>query len=380
MENNSDKGNHLSRCSVLRFSNIVSSLSIEQQDAVREIGFGSLLDKRSITVHGMEYKLTPETFTSVMGVGDRGTPIVLGGENSEITDLRAKYCSGKKGIPIAAYINPSYLYALKDVSNIRGKNWANWSFNFLWDEVSKFNENKISSMNGCVIFLMLFYMSSTKFRCEKSVAAHHVLKVTDKLTMVTPQVMGRIEEHMRRNNDLLQKMGLKMDSLTEKVETLERAYFRQEGTNVADDSQSLPTYTGAEATDGPIFSSPNMEMHPLIHAIVTLSDLVREKHTPIEVKERKVVYLSTSTDEEAVLKEKLVEVLQDTIKPKLVPELEDESFAQQEKKCQQSQDFNSLSLGPPQPYRNRKQGRYQLSPYDQVSHGPKPKYRAGPFP
>ncbi|GAY36146.1 hypothetical protein CUMW_279180 [Citrus unshiu] len=219
MENNSDKGNHLSRCSVLRFSNTVSSLSIEQQDAVREIGFRSLLglkygrlrqdlcrllvkqcnvDKRSITVHGMEYKLTPETFTSVMGVGDGGTPIVLGGEDSEITDLRAKYCSGKKGIPIgslddklkinscagedfcilfslfaigtilcpttAAYINPSYLYALKDVSNIRRKNWASWSFNFLWDEVSKFNENKISLMNGCVIFLMLFYMSSTKFQ------------------------------------------------------------------------------------------------------------------------------------------------------------------------------------------------------------------------
>ena len=105
----------------------------------------------------MEYKLTPEIFTSVMGVGDGGTLIVVGGKDSEITDLRAKYCSGKKGIPIgslvdkfktnscaddfyilfslfmigailcptsATYINPSYLYALKDVSNIRGKNWA----------------------------------------------------------------------------------------------------------------------------------------------------------------------------------------------------------------------------------------------------------------
>ena len=135
---------------------------------------------------------------------------------------------------------------------------------------------------------------------------------------------------MRRNNDLLQKMGLKMDSLTEKVETLERAYFRQVGANVTDDSQSLSSITsyiyGAEATDGLIFSSSNMEMHPPIPAIVTLSDLVWEKHTPIEVKERKVVYLSTSTDEEAILKEKLVEVLQDAIKPKFVPELEDEVY------------------------------------------------------
>ena len=43
VENNSDKGNHPSRFSVLRFSNIVSSLSIEQHDAMREIGFRSLL-------------------------------------------------------------------------------------------------------------------------------------------------------------------------------------------------------------------------------------------------------------------------------------------------------------------------------------------------
>ena len=72
---------------------------------------------------------------------------MLGGEDSEITNLRAKYCLGKKGTPIgslvdklktnsyadedfcilfilfvigtilcpttATYINPSYLYALK---------------------------------------------------------------------------------------------------------------------------------------------------------------------------------------------------------------------------------------------------------------------------
>ena len=138
--------------------------------------------------------------------------------------------------------------------------------------------------------------------------------------------MDKMEEHMRRNNDLLQKMSFKIDSLTEKVEKLERTYFHQEKANVADDSQSRPTYTGAEATDGLIFSSPNMEMHPSIPVVVTLSDLVREKRTPIKVKERKSVYLSTSTDEEAVLKEKLAEVLQDAMKPKLVPELQDKVY------------------------------------------------------
>ena len=89
-----------------------------------------------------------------MGVGDRGIPIELTGKDNEIIDLRAKYCSKKKGIPIgilvdklktnncgdfcillslftigtilcptpATYINPSYLHALKYVSNIHAKN------------------------------------------------------------------------------------------------------------------------------------------------------------------------------------------------------------------------------------------------------------------
>lgn len=167
-------------------SNILSSLSTEQQDVVREIGFGRLLglgcgrlrqdlcrllvkqcnvEKRSITVHGIEYKLTLNTFTILIGVGDGGMLIVLVGENSEITDLLAKYCIRKKGIPIdsvadklkiisstnkdfcillslfaigtvfcstpATYINPAYLHALKDVSDIHANNSATLSFNFL---------------------------------------------------------------------------------------------------------------------------------------------------------------------------------------------------------------------------------------------------------
>ncbi|KAH9780573.1 hypothetical protein KPL71_008131 [Citrus sinensis] len=375
VENNSDKGIHLSRCSVLRFSNIISSLSIEQQDAVREIGFGSLLglkcgrlrqdlcrllvkqcnvDKRSITVHGMEYKLTPKTFTSVMGVGDGGTPIVLSGEDSEITDLRAKYCSGKKGIPIgslvdklktnscadedfcilfslfaigtilcptiATYINPSYLYALKDLFYMSS---TKFQLSFVAENGCPLSAWTDSEMKRFLKWRQKYgdfgsnAVSMREISCGTSSAQSEGQIDDGDTTRQHPfhallAVMDRMEEHMRRNNDLLQKISLKMDSLTEKVEKLERSYFRK-GVNVADDSQSSPTYTGAEATDGPIFSSLNMEMHPPIPAVVTLSDLVREKRTPIEVKERKVVYLSTSTDEEAVLKEKLVGVLQDAM-------------------------------------------------------------------
>ena len=37
-----------------------------------------------------------------MGVGDGGIPIMLVGEDSEVNDLRAKYCSRKKGITICS--------------------------------------------------------------------------------------------------------------------------------------------------------------------------------------------------------------------------------------------------------------------------------------
>ena len=67
--------------------------------------------------------------------------------------------------------------------------------------------------------------------------------------------------------------------------------------NVVDDSQSPLTYNGVEATDSPIFFSPNMEMHRPISTVVTLSSPVQEKHKLVEVQDRKVVYLNTSTDE-----------------------------------------------------------------------------------
>ena len=93
---------------------------------MREIGFESLLglrcgglrqdlcrllvkqcnvDSRFITLYGMEDKLTPDTFTSVMGIGDGGTLIVLVGKNSEINGLWANYFLGKKGIPIGTLAN-----------------------------------------------------------------------------------------------------------------------------------------------------------------------------------------------------------------------------------------------------------------------------------
>lgn len=92
---------------------------------------------------------------------------------------------------------------------------------------------------------------------------------------------------------------------------------------MADNSKSSFTYNGAKAANGSIISSSNMEMHPPIPTVVTLSSLVREKCQLVKVQVRKAVYPNTFTDEEVVLKEKLARVLEDMMKPKLVLELEE---------------------------------------------------------
>lgn len=61
------------------------------------------------------------------------------------------------------------------------------------------------------------------------------------------------------------------------------------------------------------------------------------------------------------------------------PNLRDEDIDEPVQLKQEPQTSTSLSVLPTRPSRNRRPGRYQLSPYDQVSRGANPKYKAGPF-
>ncbi|GAY40621.1 hypothetical protein CUMW_053370 [Citrus unshiu] len=61
------------------------------------------------------------------------------------------------------------------------------------------------------------------------------------------------------------------------------------------------------------------------------------------------------------------------------PNLRDEDIDEPVQLKQEPQTSTSVSVLPMRPSRNRRPGRYQLSPYDQVSKGANPKYKAGPF-
>lgn len=162
---------NLSRCRVSAFTKVISTLSPDQQAAIREIGFGSMLELRCdrlrqdfcetlvqqsdtkrhcIVLHSREFCLNPTTFSIVMGIKDGGEPVYIREEAGDIIELHAKYRTSGRGIEIAAaterliasessdddfkimfslfvlgtilcptsasYINPMYMHVLKDCS------------------------------------------------------------------------------------------------------------------------------------------------------------------------------------------------------------------------------------------------------------------------
>ena len=96
---------NLSRCRVSAFSKVISTLSPDQQAAIREIGFGSMpklrcgrlrqdfcetlvqqsdTKRHCIVLHSREFCLNPTTFSIVMGIKDGGEPIYIREEAGDI--------------------------------------------------------------------------------------------------------------------------------------------------------------------------------------------------------------------------------------------------------------------------------------------------------
>lgn len=146
-----------------------------------------------------------------MGIKDGGEPIDIREEAGDITEQRAKYRTGGKGIEIAAvsdklianerndedfkimlclfllrtllyptsasYINSMYLHARKDVQFIEKKNWVTWCFNFLWEGIGKYKDQQVKLDSGCVVFLEV---GLKNLRCHNYlivIKIQHVIKI-----------------------------------------------------------------------------------------------------------------------------------------------------------------------------------------------------------
>ncbi|XP_076946320.1 uncharacterized protein LOC143617738 [Bidens hawaiensis] len=208
------QANLVTRCSPGRLVNVMKRFTPEQKEAVKDIGFGSLLDlkcrtlrrslclwllerfntiRRSLEICGKRIPLSPRDVELVMGLPATGRDVVNSGPDDLVADLRLKYNASNRGISVRFLeerlgepeagddfkrafllyvlgtllcptarldVSPSFLHFLTDMDSVHEYNWAKFLLDKLVREVSRFRQGKQRAVGGCLLFLQLFYYES----------------------------------------------------------------------------------------------------------------------------------------------------------------------------------------------------------------------------
>ncbi|KAL9441932.1 hypothetical protein AB3S75_020437 [Citrus x aurantiifolia] len=340
--------------------------------------------------------------------------------NDEFKILFCLFALGTILCPTSAiYINLLYLRALKDTNSIREKNWASWCFTFLWEGVQKFKENKVSSVSGCVLFLKLFYFSSVVYdrpsidrtMCPISVWNNDEIRrflkwqkklggiKSNKVSMRDPDRLHKPEQAKpygwnNANNDafqlLMERFGSFVAQNKESFQTIERRLENIEkilgeltskyhgGSSkqpVAPDPPSNLKSQNRTSPDGKTMSKTEGKM-----ILVSDDDTVNRR---VKASLRAFDVMLGCIGTTAHTSETPLDAFQFDRGHDLhltpIPREEGENLAEPLDTKQEFQTSTSMSVPATRPARNRRPGRYQLSPYDKVSRGAKAKYKAGPF-
>lgn len=204
----------VTRCSPGRLFNVLQHLTTEQKDAVKSMGFGSLLglrcrtlrrslclwllqrfntSGRSLEICGKRIPISPKDVEFVMGLAASGKDVVNSGPDDLIADLRRSYNATNRGISVRLLeerlkapeageefkrsfvlyalgtllsptarldVSPSFLHFLINIDVIHQYNWGNFLLDRLVREVSRFRQGKQRAVGGCLLFLQLFYYES----------------------------------------------------------------------------------------------------------------------------------------------------------------------------------------------------------------------------
>ncbi|KAK9951158.1 hypothetical protein M0R45_006616 [Rubus argutus] len=204
----------VTRCSPGRLFNVIQGLTPEQKAAVKNMGFGSLLDLRcrtlrrslclwllerfnteqsSLEICGECIPLTPKDVELVMGLAASGKDVVNSGPDDLIVDLRNSYNATNHGISVRLLeerlaapeagedfkrsfvlyalgtllsptarldVSPSFLHFLTSMDVVHQYNWGKFLLDRLVCEVSRFRQGKQRAVGGCLLFLQLFYYES----------------------------------------------------------------------------------------------------------------------------------------------------------------------------------------------------------------------------
>lgn len=208
------QANLVTRCSPGRLVNVIKQFTPEQKEAVKGMGFGSLLDlkcrtlrrslclwllerfntiRRSLEICGKRIPLSPRDVELVMGLSASGKDVVSSGPDDLVAELRVRYNASNKGISVRFLeeklaeedagedfkrsfllyvlgtllcptarldVSPSFLHFLTDMDSIHEYNWAKFLLDKLVREVARFRQGKQRAVGGCLLFLQLFYYES----------------------------------------------------------------------------------------------------------------------------------------------------------------------------------------------------------------------------
>ncbi|KAL5745109.1 hypothetical protein ACOSP7_026255 [Xanthoceras sorbifolium] len=204
----------VTRCSPGRLFNVLQRLTSEQKDAVKSMGFGSLLGLRcrtlrrslclwllerfnttqhSLEICGERIPLFPRDVELVMGLSASGKDVVNSGPDDLIADLRRSYNASNHGISVRLLeerlavpeagddfkrsfvlyalgtllsptarldVSPSFLHFLTNMDVIHQYNWGKFLLDRLVREVSRYRQGKQRAVGGCLLFLQFFYYES----------------------------------------------------------------------------------------------------------------------------------------------------------------------------------------------------------------------------
>ncbi|GER33127.1 E3 ubiquitin-protein ligase, partial [Striga asiatica] len=204
----------VTRCSPGRLLNVLQRLTPDQKDAVKSMGFGSILNlrcrtlrrslclwlldkfntvRRSLEICGERIPLTPRDVELVMGLASSGKDVVNSGPDELIADLRKKYNATNRGISVRLLeerlaapeagedfkrsfllyvlgtlicptarldVSPSFLHFLTNMDVVHQYNWGKFLLDRLVREVARYRQGKQRAVGGCLLFLQLFYYES----------------------------------------------------------------------------------------------------------------------------------------------------------------------------------------------------------------------------
>lgn len=204
----------VTRCSPGRLLNVLQRLTPDQKEAVKSMGFGSILGlrcrtlrrslclwllerfntvRRSLEICGERIPLTPRDVELVMGLPASGKDVVNSGSDELILELRKKYNATNRGISVRLLeerlaapeagedfkrsfvlyvmgtlvcptarldVSPSFLHFLTNMDVLHQYNWGKFLLDRLVREISRFRQGKQRAVGGCLLFLQLFYYES----------------------------------------------------------------------------------------------------------------------------------------------------------------------------------------------------------------------------